>query len=118
MESLVEFQRLARGMVQASLPTSHHSAAISMPPVLVIFMVDKCHWDRIFSEHVLFFLSVSFHQCSTLTYILSLLLPEGKAEGYELSEKAKFFRVPNIYTLLISVPMVTQDLKVQGKNGI
>jgi len=101
MDSLVEFQRLARAMVQAvlyqPLTTALH---FRCQPVLVRFMMGKWHLDRIFSEHVLFSLSVSFHKCSTLTYIV-LLSPEGKAEGCELSDKAKFFRGPDTYTLLV-----------------
>jgi len=77
-------------------------------------MVDKWLLDRIFSEHVLFSLALSFHQCSTLICVLLLLLPEGKTEGYKLSGKANFFRIPDTYTLFISFPVVMQDWEVQG----
>jgi hypothetical protein len=79
-------------------------------------MVDKWRLDRIFSEHVLFSLSLSFRQCTTLIYVLLFLLPEGKTEGYELSDKANFFLVLGTYTLFISFPMVMQDWEVQGEN--
>jgi hypothetical protein len=93
MDSLVEFQRLVRAMVQAvhcRLLTT--ALQFRCQPVLVRFMVDKWHWDMVFSEHVLFSLPVSFHQCSTLIYILLSQLPEGKTEDYELYDKVKFFR--------------------------
>ena len=96
MDSLVEFQRLACAVVQAVHYRPLNTALNFVPcqPVLVRFMVDQWHWERIFSEHVLFSLSVSFHQCSTLICILLLILPQGKTEGYKLSDKANFFRIP------------------------
>jgi hypothetical protein len=46
---------------------------------------------------------------------LIITLTGRKTEGYELSDKAKFFRVPGTYTLFISVPMVMQDWEVRGE---
>ena len=117
--NIVELKRLARAMVQAVYYRPLTTALqFRCQPVLVRFVVDKWHWDRIFSEHLFFSLSVSFDKCSTLIYILLLLSQEGKTEDYELSDKAKFFRVPCTYTLFISVPMVMQGWEVQGKTGI
>jgi hypothetical protein len=38
----------------------------------------KCHWDRFFSEYVVFALSVSLHQCSILDLIF-MFLSQGQA---------------------------------------
>ena len=63
----------------------------------VRFQLSSCevcgrHWDKFFSEHLCFTLSISFHQCSILIYIYTLLLP-GEHIGRILGtfQKAMFF---------------------------
>jgi len=47
--------------------------------VHVRIVVGKLHWERVFSEHFCFALSVSFHQCSILISNYTLPLPEKQA---------------------------------------
>jgi len=51
----------------------------------------KSHWDRLFSQYFRFTLSVSFHQCFTLIFIYTLLLPDEQTSEVWKPSKKKFF---------------------------
>jgi len=65
-----------------------HAQKIDPRPVCVKFVVTKWQWGGFCTECFGFPLSVSFHQCSTLIFTHTLLLPEGQTgEAWEASNK-------------------------------
>jgi hypothetical protein len=72
--------------------------------VHVRFVVDKVTWDRFLCQYFDFPPSLSFHQCSTLTFICMLLLPKGQtAEAWEPSQSNALSDVEELWLQECSV---------------
>jgi hypothetical protein len=83
---------------------SHQEGQGSIPEHSVKFVVDNVTLGQVFPPSTLFFpLSASFNECSVLTFIYTLLLPDGQA-GLALrpSKHQRYFK--NRTVLDIKVP--------------
>ena len=61
------------------------------------------HWGRFSSEYICFPMSVSFHQCSQLIFMCTVILPEGQTgKAWEPSKKQSSFENRGAWTRRMS----------------
>jgi len=67
------------------------------------------HWGRFSSEYICFPLSVSFHQCSRLIFMCTVILPEGQTgkKTWETSKTQRSFENRGAWTRRMSATFVS-----------